>query len=311
MTTGSLIAISVALAMCFGSAPTQQSAPLAWADVLNAAPDAAVIPDADVRARLIATGLPWRVRDRTSGIEMLLIPPGKFTMGVRPSQGESTHAGVPADEVTIAAPFYLGRTEVTQEQWEKGGRANPSAFQIAAFQATVEAGREVKIKAIMDGGYTRKEADAKVERAMYKFAATDQWPVESVSSEEIESFLGANELRLPTEAEWEYSCRATTTGARYGELDEIAWVGENAHGTPHAVATKQANAFGVHDMLGNVWEWCSDRYQPTDPTAPTTVDARVLRGGNWLSLPVTCTSTYRIGSDVGRQAYGVRVARNP
>ena len=95
-------------------------------------------------------------------------------------------------------------------------------------------------------------------------------------------------LRLPSEAEWEYAARAGTTGARYGELDEIAWYDGNSGGGPHEVAQKRPNAFGLYDMLGNVLEWTADWYSEykndagqTDPQGPPSGESRVFRGGCW------------------------------
>jgi len=111
----------------------------------------------------------------------------------------------------------------------------------------------------------------------------------------------ANGYRLPTEAEWERACRAGTTGPRYGTLDAIAWYRDNSDGRPHEVGTKQPNPWGLHDTLGNVWEWCWDLY---DPEVYGTY--RVLRGGGWFDEHWSCRAsvrrrshpTYRI-DDVG------------
>jgi formylglycine-generating enzyme required for sulfatase activity len=92
---------------------------------------------------------------------------------------------------------------------------------------------------------------------------------------------------LPTEAEWEYAARAGTTGPRYGDLDGVAWYSGNAGGTTHPVRQKRANAWGLYDMLGNVWEWCHDWYgdypggAARDPAGPGAGSCRVLRGGSW------------------------------
>lgn len=106
------------------------------------------------------------------------------------------------------------------------------------------------------------------------------------------------EWRLPTESEWEYAARAGTTGARHGELDLIAWHPKNSGFTTHPVGKKQANAWGLHDMIGNVWEWCSDWYVPSYPTGvvthpkgPSNGTARVFRGGTYQS-----DRDYKLGS---------------
>jgi len=98
----------------------------------------------------------------------------------------------------------------------------------------------------------------------------------------------AGGYRLPTEAEWEHACRAGTTGARYGDLDDIAWYRDNSGDAIHAVGGKQSNAWGLHDMLGNVWEWCWDIYD-----AEVYGAYRVLRGGGWLDEQWSCRASVR------------------
>ncbi|WP_432931317.1 formylglycine-generating enzyme family protein [Microbispora sp. CA-135349] len=98
----------------------------------------------------------------------------------------------------------------------------------------------------------------------------------------------ADGYRLPSEAEWEYACRAGTTGVRYGELDEIAWYRENSGGRLHDVGTKAPNAWGLYDMIGNVWEWCWDVYD-----AAVYGPYRVFRGGGAHDLPRGCRAACR------------------
>jgi formylglycine-generating enzyme len=117
---------------------------------------------------------------------------------------------------------------------------------------------------------------------------TGRSPVYALSGEDVEWDAGADGYRLPTEAEWEHACRAGTTGPRYGTLDDIAWHRGNSGDRVHEVGGKQPNAWGLHDMLGNVWEWCWDRY---DPAVYGTY--RVLRGGGWFDEHWSCRASVR------------------
>ena len=122
---------------------------------------------------------------------------------------------------------------------------------------------------------------------------------------------------LPTEAQWEYACRAGTTGDYAGDLQAMAWFTENAGGTTHVVATKQANAWGLYDMHGNVWEWCADWYADklpggsvSDSKGPASGSFRVFRGGSWGGVAAGCRSANRLGDSPGlRNGYlGFRLA---
>ncbi|WP_433208501.1 formylglycine-generating enzyme family protein [Nocardia sp. CA-107356] len=132
-------------------------------------------------------------------------------------------------------------------------------------------------------------------------------PAYRVHDDEVEWDATANGYRLPTEAEWEYACRAGTTGPRYGEIDEIAWYRGNSEERSHQVGGKLPNAWGLYDMLGNVWDWCWDIYD-----AEVYGSYRVLRGGGWSDEKWSCRAsvrrrshpTYRI-DDVG-----FRIARS-
>ncbi|MCM6778229.1 formylglycine-generating enzyme family protein [Nocardia sp. CDC159] len=118
--------------------------------------------------------------------------------------------------------------------------------------------------------------------------ATDLTPVYRIEGDQVEALASADGFRLPTEAEWEYACRAGTSGPRYGPLDEIAWYRGNSGERPHPVATRQPNAWGLYDMIGNVWEWCWDRYDPE-----VYGDYRVLRGGGWFDEHWSCRAGVR------------------
>jgi formylglycine-generating enzyme required for sulfatase activity len=104
----------------------------------------------------------------------------------------------------------------------------------------------------------------------------------------VQCDAAADGYRLPTEAEWEHACRAGTTGPRYGPLDEIAWHRGNSDEQPHSVGSKQPNAWGLYDMLGNVWEWCWNIYD-----AEVYDSYRVLRGGGWFDEPWSCRASVR------------------
>jgi sulfatase modifying factor 1 len=133
-------------------------------------------------------------------------------------------------------------------------------------------------------------------------------PVYRIDGEQIEWDRSADGYRLPTEAEWEYACRAGTTGPRYGPLDEIAWYRGNSGERIHEVGGRRPNAWGFHDMLGNVWDWCWDIYD-----AEVYGTYRVLRGGGWCDEQWSCRASVRRRSHPTFQVedLGFRVARTP
>ena len=146
-------------------------------------------------------------------------------------------------------------------------------------------------------------------------------PVEQLSWNMVQPFCIQTGLRLPTEAEWEFACRASNTTPMYGPLNDIAWnVGNNPPYGTKAVATKLANALGFYDMIGNVWEWCQDRYgwyssaSVTDPQGPSSGSTRVIRGGSWGFGSSFCRASRRYSftpNFVDEGGHGFRVARTP
>jgi formylglycine-generating enzyme required for sulfatase activity len=275
----------------------------AWATLIEAQPDPAVVTDPALRAAIAATGYAWRVRDTATQIEMLLIPPGTFQMGGSASQQfECWSHENPVHTVTLTNAFYMGRYEVTQAQWEAPMGSNPSEFQSASAQVPA--------------------------------AQVPNRPVERVSWKTIQSFLAQTGMRLPTEAEWEYAYRAGTTTAFHGYtgnlsgtnddnlVGKIAWFTLNSNGQTRPVGGKLANGYGLHDMAGNVHEWVNDWYgkysssPQTNPTGPASGAYRVVRGGSWDYDPDSLRASLRYifspGSAINSVRYvGFRVARTP
>jgi formylglycine-generating enzyme required for sulfatase activity len=224
-----------------------------------------------------------RVFTNSIGMKLTLIPAGEFLMGLPESDDDSRGDKKPQHRVRITKPFYLGVTEVTQEQYERVMGENPS-----------------------------KRRDP-------------QHPVAEVSWKDAMAFCRrlsekeAKTYRLPTEAEWEYACRAgsTTTwffGAAESDLKNYAWYNENSGRTAHAVGQKQPNAWGLYDMTGNVWEWCADRYgkdyyeksPENDPGGPASGSKRMYRGGAWIGGEAHCQSAFRLAHPPGRaRNYGL------
>jgi formylglycine-generating enzyme required for sulfatase activity len=200
-------------------------------------------------------------------MEFALIQPGEFMMGSDKGNDDEK----PMHEVRLSKPFYLGKYEVTQGQWQAVMGNNPS-----------------------------------------RFKGDPNLPVEQVSWEDVQAFIrklnaidGGTTYRLPTEAEWEYAARAgTTTAYSFGDdpplLGEYAWYSGNAKGKTHPVGQKKSNAWGLHDMHGNVWEWVQDWYSKpypsgtvTDPQGPASGSIRVYRGGSWITHARYCRVSYR------------------
>jgi formylglycine-generating enzyme required for sulfatase activity len=221
-------------------------------------------------------------------MKMALIPAGKFMMGSPDTEYGHEEGPQQQHEVTISKPFYMGVTEVTQAQYEAVMGTNPSHFK----------------------------------------GATN--PVEMVSWNEVADFCKKlsektrQAVRLPTEAEWEYACRAgTATASSFADansalgdyLGDYAWHGANSGGKTQPVAQKKSNAWGLYDMYGNVSEWCADWYGAypkgavTDSQGPASGTDRVVRGSAWNNYPDYSRSAYRdfYSPDVRNYYFGFRV----
>lgn len=235
------------------------------------------------------------------GIEMVWCPPGKFDMG-SPAPwilevsdwlfvvgGEEGHSDLETrHRVSLTRGFWIAKTETTQAQWEGMMEANPGHFK------------------------------------------GDEFPVEKVSWKDVQKWLEKMNLEhplpegwrwdLPTEAQWEYACRAGR-GGEYGgwKLDEVGWYDRNSGGQTHPVGGKRANDWGIHDMHGNVWEWCRDWFDvyatgsARDPSGPVAGLVRVHRGGSWKNAAVHGRAAYRNNDTPGTRLHnlGFRAAVVP
>ena len=207
-------------------------------------------------------------------MEFVLIPAGQFDMGSPSTERDRDNDEGPVHHVTISKPFYMGKYEVTQRQYYIVAKSKPSEFK------------------------------------------QDDGPVETVSWGQADSFckklgkIRGESFRLPTEAEWEYACRAGSQSRfyfgddpAYSMIEQYAWCSKNSDSETHPVGQKKPNSFGLYDMHGNVWEWCSDYYAADyyhdsvsiDPIGALYGKSRVIRGGGWFRSARYCRSANRSG----------------
>ena len=237
-----------------------------------------------IKAQLVKAKLPTEINAGLVGSTLVVplvgnlvmpfafCPAGSFTMG-SPSAEEGRSSYENQVSVTMSKAFWMAKTEVTQAQWRAVMGSNPSGFK------------------------------------------GDDLPVESVSWEDAQEFIKqVNDsgvlpegwkMTLPTEAQWEYACRAGETGPYSGgTIDQVAWYLGNSGSKTHAVGTKKSNAWGLHDMHGNVWEWCADWYDDslsggTDPSGRSSGVNRVYRGGSGIVYAAYCRSASQNGNFPG------------
>ena len=222
-------------------------------------------------------------------LEFVLIPAGKFTSTWR-AVNDSGEDVQKQRVVTISKPFYLGKYEVTQEQWRALMGENPSHFK----------GRTKPVENV-------------------------SWHDAQIFIKKLNKKEGGNKYRLPTDAEWEHAARAgTDTEYFFGDdpaaLRDYAWFDGHSEFKPHPVGKKKHNPWGLYDVYGNVWEWVqdwwADEYQEgavTDPTGPASGSRRVSRGGSWLTDAMYCRSASRGWLNRGCRAIciGFRLAFSP
>jgi formylglycine-generating enzyme len=264
-----------------------------------------------ISARLLAAQEP--TVKNSVGMELVLISPGTMRVGrfqphcprpdtttIAPGTDPRTrwtredHArceqivrrdAMPGFLATIARPYYIGRYEVTQAEWKRVMGTNPSVFQGAKVQGS-----------------------------------TERHPVDNVTWADAQAFIrklnaaepGAR-YRLPTEFEWEYAARAgATEEPSWDQIRESAWQGQVDLGTTQAVGAKKPNAWGLHDMLGNTWEWVADFYNEklfADSVGPRSGTTHVLKGGSFLSDVKNATWTTHAGGPGSGFDVGFRVVR--
>ena len=239
-------------------------------------------------------GKPWTVPEL--GLELGFVEAGSFMMVSEAGEDDEK----PAHKVRITRPFWMGKYEVTQREYEALVGSNPSYWQTGLVLGEEE----------RDWWLWRKLAGP---RDIILTEDTSEFPVEVVSWDDAVAYCAVltarerqagrvpdgHEYRLPTEAEWEYAAGGgaggrTTKYAGGDVLGTVAWYDGNAEHRPHAAGGKKANELGLHDMTGNVWEWCLDWYGPceagtsADPSGPANGWYRVFRGGYWNSDASTC-----------------------
>ena len=214
-------------------------------------------------------------------MDMIWCAPGKFMMG-SPKAEIGRFDDEPLHEVTLTKGFWLGKYEVTQAQWQSVMGLNPSRFK------------------------------------------GPNMPVENVAWEDCQIFINkvnsvlGGAARFPTEAEWEYACRAGSNApvSGSGKLSEMAWYDENSDSHTHEVGANLPNAWGFYDMHGNVLEWCSDWFsqhhgmKSVNPKGPPNGSFKILRGGCWFFYANDCRSAYRLKRDpcIRNSIYGFRLA---
>ena len=237
-----------------------------------------------------------RLNANSVGMEFISIPAGSFTMGSPEKEKGRSDDDEKQVPVTITRAFELGKTVVTQQQWIEVMGTTP-------WKDETEGDNYPAVDVSWDDATEFCKKLTALEHKRGKLPANQTY-------------------RLPTEAEWEYACRAGTTtafscGDDESKLGDYAWYADNPDSKLHEVATKKPNPWGLFDMHGNVWEWCEDWYEDllsggNDPKGPSAGSYRVIRGGNWYGYASFCRSadrTYRNPTGSGYRYGGFRIVR--
>jgi len=219
------------------------------------------------------------------GLNYVWIPAGTFMMGCSPGDQECKEDEKPAHRVTISAGFWMGQIAVPGRAYRKYASENGLRLEFSELELNLPIGT---------------------------------WDSSWYSAS---GYCGWASGRLPTEAEWEYAARGGSTESRYGNLKEIAWYVRNSNRMAHEGALKKPNAFGLYDMLGNVWEWVNDWYDPKyyqsgaaqAPPGPASGQEKVLRGGSWIVDPnlLRVSNRYSIKPDARSDYFGFRCVWEP
>jgi formylglycine-generating enzyme required for sulfatase activity len=221
--------------------------------------------------------------NRRDGETYVWVAPGHFRMGCSPGDSDC-HDDEPAHDVTLSKGYWIGQTEASTGAYRRFSRA---------------VGRDMPAAPDFNPQWSN-----------------DQMPITGISWDDANTFCRWALGRLPTEAEWEYAARAGSPELRYGPLDEVAWHKGNSNSKAHPVKGRQPNAFGLYDMLGNLWEWTADRYNKdaylsgprNDPQGPPTGNFHILRGGSWLrdANEVRVSGRYPVSGDNPDHVIGFR-----
>lgn len=254
------------------------------------------------------------------GMTFVHIPPGEFLMGSPPDEpGRQPNEG--RHKVVLSRGFYIMTTEVTQKQWAAVMGNNPSAFSDCGADCPVENVSWSDVSRFIEKLNAKPETENSPTIEAQPLGASDS-ATAGGKSKNISSKDQSDrwQYHLPTEAQWEYACRAGSRSWFFFEgdiwdLTEYAWYKNNADQQPHPVAKKKANAFGLYDVHGNVWEWCRDYAAPyatkdtENPTGPNRGAYRIVRGGSWYfpALEARCANRLYLPPDIGNYNVGFRL----
>lgn len=249
-----------------------------------------------------SAGAPGEVKGE-AGNEMVLLEAGRFTMGDENEIDAAPH------EVAVSS-FYIDKYLVTQEKYDEVMGGNPSRWK----------GDKNPVEQVRWSDAVKYCNARSLKEGLRPCYDLNTWQCN----------FEANGYRLPTEAEWEYACRAGSKTAYFfgndsSKISDYAWVDSNSGGKPHPVGQKKPNPWGLYDICGNVWEWCNDFYQvdyyhqspEKDPRGPKEGETKVVRGGAWKFSADSCRSGYRYNEDpgysdvcFGYDIYGFRCVKN-